>query len=315
MGFGRLALSSHQVNVNLSIQSISPSVSQSVSLSLSMGEQRPHSLPRLAYGASSSISTKFRSLLLFYFYSWSRDQLLSTIISSSSSSPPTPPPTTTPYHVSDLAITTQLSHSVSHSSSHLAPHLAPLTPSANRASKKPASHHPFSSNTRARPRVTAARIINSQRLHHHLAESCLTPSHVASQPPRPGPAMEAPGDFRELVCLPASHWPSRRLADNPPTPPSTSSACTCSRDGVHSLLREHLALSPSLSQVSPSLLSRTHILTAVAAAAAVIHPPSAHPLHLASICPLRPFPICLLPPQGSLQSHFSTHASHVPAAQ
>lgn len=153
----------------------------------------------------------------------------------------------------------------SHTRSHTRPHTslhtwAPLTPSANRASKKPASHHPFSSNTRARPRVTAARIINSQRLHHHLAESCLTPSHVASQPPRPGPAMEAPGDFRDLVCLPASHWPSPRLADNPPTPPlqplqlapAAVMVCTpCYGNISHSL-------SLSLTSLTLSSLSHPH---------------------------------------------------------
>lgn len=131
-----------------------------------------------------------------------------------------------------------------------------------------------------------------------------------ASPQAPGPAMEASGHFPYLVCLPPSHWPSRRLADNPPTPlqplqlaPAAMMVCTpCYGNISHSHSQSH-SDSHSFSH------THAHILTAVAA---VIHTPSAHPPpHLASICLLRPFQFASCRPKAAPrppQSHCSTQS-------
>lgn len=130
-----------------------------------------------------------------------------------------------------------------------------------------------------------------------------------AMPHGPGPAMEAPGDFPDLVCLCGSHWPSRRLGRQSPGPPWTSSACTCSHDGVHSLLREHLAL--SLSHCLS--VSHTHIPTAVAA---VIHYHLPTLPSIASICLLPPFQFASCRPKTAAKPLFNPQAadglSHAP---
>lgn len=118
-------------------------------------------------------------------------------------------------------------------------------------------------------------------------------------PQGPGLRWRHPGIFQTSCVFVAPIGPLADWADNPPTPPSTSSACTCSHDGVHSLLREHLALS-----LSHSLsFSHTHILTAVAAVIRTICPPSPpSPVFAFS----GPSNLPLAAPRPP-QSHFSTH--------
>lgn len=157
---------------------------------------------------------------------------------------------------------THLLHTHRHTHTHILTSLHPHTLSQLRRSQQPAT-------TRWPGRgcqQQAARIINSRHLHHHLAESCLTPSHVAGAPRTRAPD----GGIR---AFPRPRVPT-------PGPPSTSSACTCSRGGVHSLPCCH---GTSLTLTLTLTLALTLTLT-ITLARTRAHPDSrssSHPCHRA----------------------------------